>query len=315
MKSFKTTLNDQGILTISIDVANETMNVLNQQVIDDFELLSSDIEKNDAIKAVIFISGKQQGFIAGADIKILQQANTAMDGKTIAVNAHTLFGRIANSRKPHIAAIDGVCLGAGYELALACHYRIATDNKDTKIGLPEVMLGLLPGGMGNTKLPRLISLTAALDMLLSGKKVDSKRAMRMGMIDEVVSPNILQYSAESTALRLIEQGTPRRSSSFKDKLMKLSFIRKLIIKKAREQVMQKTQGLYPAPLAILDVVEQGLHKPLNKALEIEATQFGELTASPEAKQLINIYFATTELKKETFIDTDETPQAVTRLGI
>ncbi len=315
MKTFTTELNTQGIFTVSIDVPDETMNVFNQQIADDFNELATEIEQNSDIKAVIFVSGKETGFIAGADIKMLQKVETVMDGSAISLNAHAMLNKIANSRKPHIAAIDGVCLGVGYELALACHYRIATDNRSTKIGLPEVMIGVLPGGMGNSKLPRLISLPSALDMLLTGKQLDAKRALRIGMIDEVVSPKILQKVAEFTAERLVKNGIPERKLPLKDKVLTLPFIKDFVINKARQQVLKKTHGLYPAPLAILDVVQQGLNKPLDEALEIEAVKFGELTVSPQAKQLIKLYFATTTLKKERFIDGDSQPKTVEKLGI
>jgi 3-hydroxyacyl-CoA dehydrogenase/enoyl-CoA hydratase/3-hydroxybutyryl-CoA epimerase len=240
-KTFNTELNDEGILTISIDVPGETMNVFNQQVIDDFDTLSTEIEEDDKIKAVIFVSGKEEGFIAGADIKMLKGAYTKMDGSAISLAAHTMLGRIANSRKPHIAAIDGVCLGAGYELALACHYRIASNSRSTKIGLPEVMIGLLPGGMGNTKLPRLINLPGALDILLTRKQLDSRRALKLGMIDEVVSPKILNKVALETASKLIKKGIPERTLALKDKILTLPLIKDLIIKKARQQVLKKNQ--------------------------------------------------------------------------
>jgi 3-hydroxyacyl-CoA dehydrogenase/enoyl-CoA hydratase/3-hydroxybutyryl-CoA epimerase len=223
-KSYTSELNAQGILTVSIDVPNESMNVFNQQVSDDFAELTQEIDQNRDIKAVIFISAKASGFIAGADIKMLDGVETAAQASAISTNAHRLLGGIANSRKPHIAAIDGVCLGAGYELALACHYRIASDNRATKIGLPEVMIGVLPGGMGNTKLPRLINLPAALDMLLSGKQLDSKRAKRLGLVDEVVSNKVLQQVAETAATRLIKKGLPERKLTLKDKVFTLPFI-------------------------------------------------------------------------------------------
>lgn len=303
MKNFSTELNEDGIFTISIDVPKEAMNVLNESVKDEFEKIVENIEQDDAIKAVIFTSTKPKCFIAGADIKMLQNAYTVMDGTAISLSAHQLFNRIADSKKPHIAAINGACLGGGYELALACHYRIASDDRSTKIGLPEVMLGLLPGGRGNSVLPRLISLPNALDLLLTGKQLDSKRALRMGLVDEVIPNTVLQTVALAKAKQFIKTGIPNKTRSKKDKLLTLPGIKDLIIKKARDQVLSKTRGCYPAPLAILDVIQQGLNKPLSEALEIEASHFGELTQSPEAKQLINIYFATNDLKKASFVKT------------
>ncbi|MFT6386982.1 MAG: 3-hydroxyacyl-CoA dehydrogenase/enoyl-CoA hydratase/3-hydroxybutyryl-CoA epimerase [Cellvibrionaceae bacterium] len=316
MKNFSTELSDDGIFTIVIDVPNESMNILNDTMISEFEALADEIENNDSVKAVIFISGKSSSFISGADIKMLQKIETAMDGTAISLSAHQLFSRISSSKKPHIAAINGACLGGGYELAMACHYRLASDDRTTKVGLPEVMLGLLPGGTGNSKLPRLINLATALDLLLTGKQLDSKRALRAGMLDEVVPNTILEQTAKLKAKNFIEKGgVPERKRSLKDKLMTLPGIKDFIIKQARNQVLSKTHGKYPAPLAILKVVQKGLNKPLNEALQLEATHFGELTVSPEAKQLINIYFATNSLKKESFIAHKIKPNTVNKLGI
>lgn len=315
LTTMQTDLDDEGILTITVDVPNESVNVFNQQVIADFDALSGDIDRNDAVKAVIFTSGKATGFIAGADIKMLEQAETQMDGSAISIAAHTMLGRIANNHKPHIAAIHGVCLGAGYELALACHYRIASDDRSTKVGLPEVMLGLLPGGRGNSVLPRLLSLPAALDILLTGKQLNSRRARRLGMVDEVVPNTILMTAAKQQAQQLIAKGIPKRKKPLKHKLLDLPLVKDIIISKVRQQVLQKTRGRYPAPLAILDVVKQGLNKNLEEALAIEAEKFGELTASDEAAQLIHIYFATTELKKARFTQADVKPDTVNKLGI
>jgi enoyl-CoA hydratase/carnithine racemase len=183
-KALTTVLDNDGILTITINVQQESMNIFNQQVMEEFTLLSDDIDNNDTIKSVIFVSGKSDCFIAGADITMLQKVQTAEEGTAIVQQAHVMLQKIANSKKPYIVAIDGICLGAGYELSLACHYRIASNNPKTKIGLPEVMLGLLPGATGTTKLSRLISLPSALDIMLTGKQLDAKRALRLGMIDE-----------------------------------------------------------------------------------------------------------------------------------
>lgn len=315
MKTFSSTLDDDGILILTINNKHESMNVFNQQVMEEFTQIANDIDGNDSIKAVIFISGKKDCFFAGADISMLQQVQTAADGTAIVQQAHTMLQSIAKSKKPYIVAIDGVCLGAGYELALACHYRIATDNAKTKIGLPEVMLGLLPGATGTTKLSRLIPLPAALDIMLTGKQLDAKRALRLGMIDEVVPTSILVDAAKKIAKNLISKQYTRKKPALSQRLLALPLISHAIIYTAQQQVIKKTHGNYPAPLAILDVIKYGLHKPIDAALAYEAKKFGGLTVSPEAKQLIGIYFATTELKKETFIESKVTPDTISAVGI
>ena len=196
MDTVTTTLNDLGVFTVSIDVPGESMNVLNQALAEEFADLVTTIHHDPAIKAVILISGKDNSFVAGADIKMLNAVASAEQASQLVARGQELFNRMSDSSKPFIAAIHGPCLGGGLELALACHYRIATDDSRTKIGLPEVMLGLLPGGRGATLVPRMVSLPQALDLLLTGRQLDAKRAKRMGLIDEVVSHQILADVAE-----------------------------------------------------------------------------------------------------------------------
>ena len=316
---YTTELTDSGLLIVTINIHNETMNVLNQDVMNAFTQLIDTIETDSSITSVILMSSKEQCFIAGADIKMLQSTQTMEEGSAIVSSAHQLLLRISESKKPFIATIDGVCLGAGYELALACHYRIATDNPATKIGLPEVMIGLLPGATGTTKLSRLISLPTALDILLTGKQLNAKSALKANMIDEVVPSSILLSAATKAAANLCGKIPYKKNQHFKQTFFKwlfsLPLISSFIIHQAKKSVLKKTKGLYPAPLAILDVIQYGLHKPLSAALQFEATKFGELSISKEAKALMGIYFATTELKKETFTQENITPEKVTHLGI
>ncbi len=311
----QTTLDQEGILTVNIDVKQESMNVFNQQVMEEFYELANSVDQDNQVKAVIFTSGKPDCFIAGADIKMLQQTQTAEEATAIVSGAHTMLQKINLSKKPFIAAIDGACIGAGYELALACDYRLASDSPTTKIGLPEVMIGVLPGATGTTKLSRLIDLPTALDMMLTGKQVSSQRAKQYGMLDEVVPKSILVEASKKIAHKLIQKQWQRKTVSLSQRIMKLPGISDLIINQARQHVLKKTRGLYPAPLAILEVIQYGLNKPIDAALTYEAEKFGELAQSPQAQQLMGLYVATTELKKETFVGKHITPTNIHTLGI
>lgn len=316
MSALTKTVNEQGIATISIDVPDETMNVLNQALAEEFAAVWAEIEQDSSIRALVVTSGKSNSFVAGADIKMLNDVSSAEDGKRVSANGHELFNRMEKSKKPIVAAINGPCLGGGLELALACHYRIASDDPKTKIGLPEVMLGLLPGGRGATLVPRMAALPAALDLLLTGRQLNAKRAKRMGLIDEAVPPVILVDVAVKAAAKFAEQGrVPKRKQSLKDRATRLPGLRNVILNKAREQVMKTTHGNYPAPLAILDVAEASITSSLTEALDRESTEFGRLCVSPEAAQLMNIYFATNDLKKETFVGDDVEARPVDRLGV
>ena len=315
MQTLSISLNNDGILSVFIDVPDESMNVMNSQVIEEFTSLLETIEQDKTINAVVIASGKDSGFIAGADIKMLNAVDKALDGTSISTNAQRLLQTVSNLSKPFVAAIDGVCLGAGYELALACDYRMASAEAKTKLGLPEVMIGLLPGATGLTKLPRLIALPTALDLILTGKQLNAKRALKAGMIDEVVPKPILLNAAQQKAKELISSPYQRKPLSWLQRALKLPLINTIVINKARKHVLQKTKGLYPAPLAILDTLAQTLNSPLEEALAAEADAFGKLTVSEEAKQLIHLYFASTALKKEKVIEGNHDIQAVKQLGI
>ncbi|HUE97268.1 MAG TPA: 3-hydroxyacyl-CoA dehydrogenase NAD-binding domain-containing protein, partial [Longimicrobiaceae bacterium] len=213
---------------------------------------------------------------------------------------------------------DGVALGGGVEMALACSYRVATDSPKTKLGLPEVQLGLLPGAGGSQRLPRLVGLRAALDMMLTGKQLDAKRARRMGLVDEVVPPPILLSRAMAAAREIVEgrlrPKTGRRRGS-PQWIENLPGVRAFILRKARQDVLAKTRGSYPAPLRILDVVERGLDRPLEEALELEATGFGALAVTPEARSLTHLFFASTAAKNDPVLPGSPKAREVQRVAV
>lgn len=154
----------------------------------EFERALQELESNAAVKSAVLVSGKPGCFIAGADISMLEKCKTAEEATKISHDAQILFDRLERCPKPVVAAINGVCLGGGLELALACHYRIATKSAKTSLGLPEVMLGLLPGGGGTQRLPKLSSVPTALDLALTGKTIKADKAKKLGIVDLLVPP-------------------------------------------------------------------------------------------------------------------------------
>lgn len=164
------------------------MNSLGAQVQSEFQKVIQDFETNPAVNAAVVISGKPGCFIAGADISMLEQCKTPEDATKISHDGQIMFDRLEKSKKPIVAAINGSCLGGGLELALACHYRIATKDKKTSLALPEVMLGLLPGAGGTQRLPKLTSVPTALDLELTGKTVKADKAKKLGIVDLLVAP-------------------------------------------------------------------------------------------------------------------------------
>jgi len=310
MSTFSVEKND-GLAIITMDIEGLPQNVLNESVGQDIETVLDDIEKDSSLTALVFKSGKPGCFVAGADITMLQGIETAEQAHESCKLLHGLFQRIADLKITTVAAIDGVCLGGGLELALVFDYRIASSAKATRIGVPEVQLGVLPGGGGTTRLPRMISLPTALDMILTGKQLSAKRAKNAGLVDKVVLPEVLL----STSIEFSKKTKPTRSQSFTDRLMKIGPIRGFVISKARTQALKMTKGKYPAPMKILDVINQGMGTSLENALELEARGFAELLMTAESKQLVNIFFAVTDLKKDTGVDSDEEARELNNIGV
>jgi len=242
---------------------------------------------------------------------MLQQIESAEQAREMCMMMHAMMQRIVELPITTVAAINGACLGGGLELALAFDYRVASTHKSTKIGVPEVQLGLLPGGGGTQRIPRLIDLPTSLDMMLTGKQLNAQRAKKAGLVDRTVLPDVLMQVAHEYAAK----NKPKRTFSFKEKLMRLAPMRAFIISQARKKTMQATKGKYPAPFKILDTVQRGLSTSLSRGLEIEAKGFSELVVSPESNQLINIFFAVTDLKKDTGVDSDETARTVNKVGV
>ena len=289
---------DDGVAVLWFDLQGKKVNTLSTALMPEFEAMLSRIEDDDAIKAVVVASAKASGFIAGADLDDLGAVTTQQEGAGLSKKGQDVMARMAAVKKPSVAAIHGDCLGGGLEVALACDARVAADSPKTKLGLPEVMLGLLPGAGGTQRLPALVGLPAALDMMLTGKNIRPAKALKMGLVDDVVPPNRLVALAKQHALRLVAGKGPVRTKKKKKASARLQASllegtdlgRSIVFKKAREQVMKQTHGLYPAPLRILDAVEIGTYGA-------ESHGFGELTVSPESKGLQHLFACITALKK------------------
>ncbi|MES1176302.1 MAG: fatty acid oxidation complex subunit alpha FadJ [Myxococcales bacterium] len=315
-----------GVAVLRFDVPGEAVNTLRQSFAAELTAALERLSAWEQLKAVVFISGKPDGFIAGADIHVLHAVERAEQATELSLAGQSALAALAGFRVPVVAAIHGACLGGGLELALACAARVATNDPKTKLGLPEVQLGVLPGLGGTQRLPRLIGLAAALDLLLTGKQLDGKRALRMGLIDELVPPSILLEVAVRLALARagLPDGRKRSLRRWLDKaeLTELALAenplgRKLFFDRAKKQLLAKTRGNYPAPERILEVVKLGLARGLERGLAAEANAFGELVVSARARALMHVFFASTELKKDTGLepDSDAVPRPIRRVGV
>ncbi len=242
------------------------------------------------VKAVVVISGKEKIFIAGADLKWLGKLPDAQTAAQAAREGQALFGLLENFKVPVVAAIHGACPGGAYETVLACHWRIATDARETIIGLPEVGLGLIPGWGGCCRLPRLIGAQAAADHIVKATLLPAKVALQTGLVDEVVPPAELKARAKAAALKLAAEGKSARITPPAADAAFFAEQRKIALTRMRGQ---------PAPLAALDAIEKGAGMTLPLALELEAALFGEVASSEVAKNLIHVFFLKDAVKKLT----------------
>lgn len=287
-------LND--VVTITFDQENSIANVFDENMFSELNDHLDFLEDNSkTIKGVIFQSAKPSIFIAGADLKSFADDPTPERIRYLVMLGQHTFDRIEDLSCVTVAAIHGACLGGGYELALACDHRVATLDSATKIGLPETMLGILPAWGGSTRLPRMIGLPGAMGIILAGKVVVPKLALKLGMIDRAVYKENLEASAKAMLLN--------GKKKYKKHLLNRFPLKYIAKSKAIKNVLKTTGGVYPAPLKAIDVMVKGLGVSREESLKLERTAFAELLTSDVASNLVNIFFLQ-ERSKKTKSDKD-----------
>lgn len=305
-----------GVAIVTLDTPHDAINKVSNATRWELEDLIQRLETDELVKAIVIRSGKPDIFIAGADIDEFVVLRSVEEAARLSKDGQLLMQRIADSAKPVVAAIHGACLGGGLELALACRYRVASDHPKTVLGFPEVQLGLIPGAGGSNRLPRLIGARAALDMILTARNERGRRALVLGLIDELVPEAILLDIAIAAAERLSRSAKPRthRGGSF---LLDGNRIGRLLVYRgAKQQVEKKTGGHYPAPLRAIEVVRTSLEHGMARGLEAEAQAFGELAMTNVSRRLVEVFFATNELKKDDGVPAGYgRARPVRRLGI
>ena len=312
------------LAVIVIDDPGEPVNTLKRELADELAGILDQLEACETLRGVVLISGKPDGFVAGADLEMLEAVRTAAQASELSRLSQGLHQRIADLAVPTVAAIHGPCLGGGLELALAFDQRVASDCDTTRLGLPEVQLGLLPGGGGTQRLPHLVGILTALDLLLTGRQVRGRRAVQMGLVDELVpATHLLSRALELAASALRDQPARRPVGRLLSRtglshllLGANAFGRWLLFRRVHRHTLEKTRGNYPAPEHILGAVRLGLQKGREAGLEAESKSFGELTVSPESRQLVKLFFATNQLKKDPGVEeTEVRPSAVGAVGL
>jgi 3-hydroxyacyl-CoA dehydrogenase/enoyl-CoA hydratase/3-hydroxybutyryl-CoA epimerase len=299
---------EDNLALLAIDVPGESMNTMGANFPDELHRVLDEVEKRRHVRGMVVFSRKLDSFVAGANIDMLAELGSAQSATFLSRTAQDALNRLERVAFPVVAAIHGACLGGGLEFALACRGRVASDDGRTVMGLPEVQLGLIPGAGGTQRLPRLVGIQTALDMILTGKRVRAVKAKKLGLVDEVVPATILVETAKQRVALLSEHdGRAARSASrvelAREWLLSQNRIgRKMVFSQARKAVMSRTQGHYPAPLQALQVVQVGLEHGMEQGLDAEARTFGDLVMSPVARQLIFMFHATQALKKDSGVD-------------
>ncbi|HYS54009.1 MAG TPA: 3-hydroxyacyl-CoA dehydrogenase NAD-binding domain-containing protein [Thermoanaerobaculia bacterium] len=276
------------------DLPGEKVNKFSSTVMMEFARVVDDMERARDIRRIVIASGKPTIFIAGADVSEFTKASTPELAREYTRFGQQTFHRFSKLPQVKVAAINGACLGGGCELAISCDWRVMSDSPKATIGLPETKLGIFPAWGGTTKLPRLIGLPAALDIILKGKSLDGRRAKRVGLVDEVVAAAILldvakQFTTlgqrhDETRTRFYIEGNP--------------LARSVIFSKARKAVLSETHGHYPAPLKAIEVMEAGMSGGVERGLEREVEEVAPLILGEVAQNLVRLFFMMEESKKD-----------------
>ena len=280
------------IAVIEIDTPGSSANILNEQFFEELKDLLDLAERDDSINGIVFTTKKKKIFLAGADLVELQgNLDNPNMLHVIITEGQELFTRLKNLHVPTVAAIHGMCLGGGLEFALACDARIASDDPSTKIGLPEVMLGILPAWGGCTRLLRLIGVIKSLKFILSGTPKPSNVCKKLGIVDKIECKENLVEEAIKLCKK-IHRKKPKLTSIFNS----------IIFKKAREATLSKTKGNYPAPEKIIEVLSKSTKLTEEKSFLLEENAFVELTQTDACRNLIRIFFLQEKAKKLTWLD-------------
>ena len=310
-RHFKTHLLDNGICIVGFEYQGRSVNVLTSEALEEVKAVVHDVTEDERVKGIVLVSLKDS-FIAGADISEIYEMTDHDACKKLVTETHAVFGEIEHSKKPWVVAIDGLCLGGGLELALVCHWRVATDN--AVFGLPEVKLGIIPGLGGTQRLPRLIGLPDALDLITSGRNVYAYPALKRGIIDDLVTNQRGERTIDTVdreafvavaierALTLCSKRGLKRTQrkQLLQKILGWPGVRDLItFKKARRMVKARVKNHYPAPLKALDAVQAGLGMSVQKAcIEAEMPHLLELVVSRLSKDLIEVFLSTQKTKHQ-----------------
>lgn len=303
-KNFHLTTTPANVAVVTFDAVDK-MNILAEKVLHELAILLDQVASDSSCQGLVFISGREDQFIVGANVNEIEAINTPEQARANCREFEGILRKFSQLKIPTVAAVHGPCLGGGLELVLCCTYRIASSAEITKFAAPEIKLGLIPGAGGTQRLPRLIGLSTALDLVLTGRSYPARKAAKVGLVDAVVPRVQLEQIACDYALQKKPPASNRKNKNLKQMLPEIALEknplgRKLMARKAREAVTRETRSFYPAAYKALEAVFEGIELSLDKGLELEAQLFSQLICTRECKSLIHLFHATTALKKNNF---------------
>ncbi len=301
--AFRLSVGANRLATLTFDAPERKVNVFSRPVFAELEELLRELTARQDIGCLVLLSGKDGSFIAGADLDEIARVTDPIEAEAGVRVGQRLFAAWEALPFPTVAAIRGICLGGGTELALASTWRVASDRPDTRIGLPEVRLGILPAWGGSTRLPARIGLAAALDMILTGKTVSGRSAVKSGLVDALLPEARFFDHVRDFALQRFDGGERRRkeagNAGWKGLLLEKNPLgRKIVFDQARKKTLEQTHGHYPAPLRAIEVVRVGVEDGPRTGFDAEARAAAELAISRVAKNLIHVFRLGEEAKKD-----------------
>jgi 3-hydroxyacyl-CoA dehydrogenase/enoyl-CoA hydratase/3-hydroxybutyryl-CoA epimerase len=301
-----------GVARIVIDRPDDPVNAIDVRLVEDLAAAIA-AARGAQPRGLVITSGKDGQFVAGADLSLLHGAVAQADIERASREMQRVLNELAALPFITVAAINGPALGGGLEIALACDMRIAADAPNVRVGLTETRLGLIPAAGGTQRLPRLVGLPRALDMVLTARQLAPRRALRAGVIDEVVHPAVLLRAATDHAAR-DRKRKPKGGRAVERAATFLAPARAFALRRARSKVLAETRGRYPAPLAAIDAVATGLAKGMAAGLDMEAHSFGELAVSETGRNLTALLMLTLRQRKASLEGLGE-PRAIANLGV
>src|SRR5262245_13454502 len=310
-----------GVAVLWLDESGATHNVFNRQVMAELDQALDAVAAEPSVRVLVVRSAKPAGFLAGADLHEFTAVQTPEDAMALSAAGQRLFDKMADLRVPVVAVIHGPCLGGGLEFALACDYRLVIDQPGTQLGLPEVELGLLPGWGGTQRLPRVVGLERALQMILAGKRLSAREAQQWGLADSIAASEDQQRLVITTWLSRAQKLGKRRLHGLPLRTWRQRFLestalgRRLIFGAAERSLRKRVPDDMPAPKEALDVVRVGIREGMQAGLAAERAAAGRLALTPACRHLVGVFLLREKSRKLPPELQAYAPSKVTKVGI